>query len=320
MVCPGLLPASPGLGVPSIGDLRQRSATALPALKFSCSKKVRALPVWKPTHLRYHPPPSSSLSRELTPWASATRPPCTPSPATRPLLPLRLDPPSEPSTGFSFCRPGTAVLENPVAAGCRPPIFLWPGPPPQPDAVTAPFVSKGWPGSCGRQVAPGRMTVRRRPVSTGGAGRRLKQAQRTAQGRLPTEASLGGQASRPRGNWTVRFALRIWTDCKCAAAYRARRAGRPGDASEGWELGRAASSHGHGHSRHLPAGGPPPRPCTQSWASERQLLGRGTRPPAKRRPLSTSDINQTHPDNDQWRRLGREVLAGLQAHLQPQES
>lgn len=206
--CPGLLPASPGLGFPSIGDLRQRSPEALPTFKFSCSENVRGSPVRKPTHSRQHHHPSASRSRQLIPWASAPRPPRTPSPATRPLLPLRLDPPFEPSTGSSFCRPGAAVLENPIAAGCRPPVFLWPGPP-QPDVVAVPFVSKGWPGSCGLRVAPGRMLVKRGPVSTGGAGRRLKQAQRTAQGHLPTEASLGGQASRPRGNWTVWFALWI---------------------------------------------------------------------------------------------------------------
>lgn len=57
--CPGVLPASPGLGFPSIGDLRQRSPKALPTLKFSCSKNVRGLPVRKPTHLRRHPPPIS---------------------------------------------------------------------------------------------------------------------------------------------------------------------------------------------------------------------------------------------------------------------
>ena len=54
-----------------------------------------------------------------------------------------------------------------------------------------------------------------------------------------------------------------------------------------------------------------PRPCPQNG---------GLRMPARHRPLSMSDINQMHPDHDQWRRLGSVGLAGLQAHLQPQES
>lgn len=48
------------------------------------------------------------------------------------------------------------------------------------------------------------------------------------------------------------------------------------------------------HSRHQP----PPRPSTQSPSAA------GSAGPAKRGPPSTADINQTHPDGDQWRALG----------------
>lgn len=150
--------------------------------------------------------------------------------------------------------------------------------------------------------------------------------------RLPRRTGLGGRASRPQGNWAVGFASWIWMNWKCKGPHWASRAGQTRSASKSRAHAWTARSHGRGRAqrglpchplprpRRPPRCQPqPPRPCTQSRASDRRPLGSRKPLPAKHRPLATSDINQTHPDNDQWRRLGSAGLAGLQAHLQLQE-
>ncbi|CAI9167314.1 unnamed protein product [Rangifer tarandus platyrhynchus] len=61
-----------------------------------------------------------------------------------------------------------------------------------------------------------------------------------------------------------------------------------------------------------PASRWPPGPACRVGASECQ--------PDVGPAFSMSEINQTHPDHDLWKRLGSAGLARLQAHLQPQES
>lgn len=150
------------------------------------------------------------------------------------------------------------ILESPITVGpCPPPAFLRPGSP-WPDAVSVAFRIV-----CGQGLA--QELASKQP-----------QAGQWWEGGLSPWAGLGREAGEgsenrpeaashrslprrpgqwPRGIGQVALASWIRMDWKCAAPHRAFQAG-PGNASKAREQGRAAGSHGSGHSRRPPAGGP----------------------------------------------------------------